>query len=160
MQGFVRSEIVKHIIPPAFVAIVVVGLSGCGQGPKSGKGFTLPEGDAARGQETFVALQCHACHSVSEVELPDIEPELKPQVRLGGEVDRISTYGELVTSIINPSHKLAKGYNPEDVATGGESKMANYNEAMTVQQLIDLTAFLQAHYKLKPYQPSDYPMYY
>jgi hypothetical protein len=151
---------VKPVIPSAFVAIVVIGLSGCDQGPKSGKGFTLPEGDAARGQETFVKLQCHACHTVSGVELPETEPELESHVRLGGEVERISTYGELVTSIINPSHKLAKGYKPADVAQDGESKMANYNDVMTVHELIDLTAFLQSHYQLKPFEPSHYPMYY
>lgn len=150
----------KHVNPWAFIAIVVVGLSGCDQGPRSGKGFTLPEGDAARGQETFVALQCHACHTVSGIELPEIEADLEPRVRLGGEVDRISTYGELVTSIINPSHRLAKGYNPADVAIEGESKMVNYNDVMTVQQLIDLTTFLQSRYQLKPFEPSHYPMYY
>jgi hypothetical protein len=153
------SKMMKRIVSGALIA-AAAGLAGCEQGPKSGKGFTLPDGDAARGQETFVALQCHACHSVSGVELPAIEPELDPHVKLGGEVPRVSTYGELVTSIINPSHRLAKGYKPEVVATDGESKMANYNEVMTVQQLIDLVAFLQSHYKLQPYEPTNYPLYH
>lgn len=150
----------KHVIPLTMMAMALVGMSGCEQGPQSGKGFTLPEGDASRGQETFVELQCHACHTVAGVELPEIEADQDPRVHLGGEVARISTYGELVTSIINPSHKLARGYNPQDIAADGESRMANYNEVMTVQELIDLTTFLQSHYKLRPFEPSNYPMYY
>ena len=142
-------------------ALIVIGaLSGCDAGPKSGRGFTLPDGDAARGQKTFVALQCHACHTVSGVELPESEPELEQRVHLGGEVDRISTYGQLVTSIINPSHKLADRYRPEDVATDGESRMVNYNEVMTVQELIDLTVFLQSRYRIQPFDPTHYPTYY
>ncbi len=140
---------------------LVSGLLGCGQGPKSGKGFSLPEGDIERGRETFVTLHCHACHTVSGVELPEVEPEPEIKVRLGGEVAHISTYGELLTSIVNPSHKLASGYKREDVAKDdGESKMTHYNHVMTVQQLIDLVAFLQSHYTLKPYEPTDYPLYY
>lgn len=110
--------------------------------------------------EAFVTLQCHACHTVSGVELPEIEAELEQRVHLGGEVDHISTYGELVRSIINPSHKLAERYHSSDVATDGESRMANYNEAMTVQELIDLTAFLQSHYRIRPFDPTLYPTYY
>ncbi len=81
-------------------------------------------------------------------------------VRLGGEVSRIGTYGELVTSIINPSHRLAKGHATEDISDEGKSLMTNYNDVLTVQQLIDLTAFLQSRYVLRKYEPTDYPLYY
>jgi len=119
----------------------------------------LPDGSADAGREVFVQLQCHECHSVSGVDLPKLDEPREPVIKLGGEVARISTYGELVTSIINPSHKLAKGYAKEEVATDGESQMRNYNDAMTVTELVDLVAFLQSRYKLKPFEPSDYPMY-
>ncbi|MEZ6061416.1 MAG: hypothetical protein R3C19_13815 [Planctomycetaceae bacterium] len=140
-------------------AVLCVVLTGCEAGPKSEKGFTLPDGDAAQGQETFVALNCHHCHTVSGVELPELTEPARTVVHLGGEVTRIRTYGELVTSIINPSHKLAPGYKPEDVSEQGVSKMTNYNGVMTVEQLINLVAFLQAHYRLRPYEPTNYPMY-
>ncbi len=94
------------------------------------------------------------------MELPEVEPELDKEVSLGGDVARISTYGELVTSIINPSHKLAGGYLPAVISTNGESKMTNDNDAMTVQQLIDLVAFLQSRSALKPQVPTEYPMLY
>lgn len=142
------------------IAAAVTACCGCVPGPTSGKGFTLPTGDVERGRAVFVELRCHACHTVSGVELPEIESELEPKVQLGGAVTRISTYGELVTSVINPSHKLASGYAADVVAVDGESKMTNYNDVLTVQQLIDVVAFLQSRYELKPYEPTQYPVLY
>jgi hypothetical protein len=37
--------------------------------------------------------------------------------------------------------------------------MPNYNQAMTVNELIDLVTFLQGQYKLKPFRESDYDDY-
>ena len=86
-------------------------------------------------------MGCDTCHSVSgRPELREgVDPEMN--VMLGGETTRIATYGELVTSIINPSHKLARGLPQEQVSDNGVSKMTNYNDALTVTQLIDLVAF-------------------
>ena len=69
-----------------------------------------------------------------------------PYVELGGKVTRVKSYGELVTAIINPSHKLADGYPPDRVSEEGESHMYIYNRYMTIQELIDLVMFLQPHY--------------
>ncbi|MFO1093442.1 MAG: c-type cytochrome [Planctomycetaceae bacterium] len=140
--------------------ITLAAIAGCAPGPTSGKGFTLPKGNIEEGQAAFISLKCHACHSVAGIELPEITAELNPRVQLGGEVPRINTYGELVTSIINPSHKLAQGYPAEAVSRDGASRMTNYNHALTVQQLIDLVAFLQSRYKLEPYVPTEYPPIY
>jgi hypothetical protein len=128
-------------------------------GPESAFGFRLPDGDADRGLEAFTALQCHACHSVEGLDLQFLGTGAA-DVKLGGTVLRVKTYGELVTSIINPSHKLAPGYRPQEVSTEGESLMtlAHVNDVMTVQQLIDVVAFLQAHYEVVPpeYDPYTY----
>ena len=137
-----------------------VALAGCNMGPKSGFGFTLPDCNAERGEEIFVQMGCHHCHTVKGVEIPAIEGEREADVVLGGEVARIKTYGELVTSIINPSHRLAKGYAKDEVSVDGESKMVNYNDHMTVNQLIDLVAFLQSHYELMEFEPTHYAQYY
>ena len=64
-----------------------------------------------------------------------------------------------MTSIINPSHRLAKGYPVYAVSVDGKSKMKNYNDAMTVTQLTDLVAFVQSKYKLLEYELTDYPIY-
>jgi hypothetical protein len=64
----------------------------------------------------------------------------------------VKTYGSLVTSIINPSHDLARGYPTDEITAGGQSVMslAKLNKVVTVQQLIDLVAFLQVVYELRP----------
>lgn len=122
-------------------------LAGCYSDPMSQRGFSLPEGDAATGRDVFAYMQCHQCHTVSNESFPAL-PGAEPYVELGGDVTDVKSYGELVTSIINPSHDLAHGYAEEVVSEDGESNMYNYNQYMTVQELIDLVAFLQPHYKV------------
>jgi L-cysteine S-thiosulfotransferase len=65
---------------------------------------------------------------------------------LGGEVSYIHSYGELVTSVIHPSHGLAPGFSREKIQTGALSPMPEFNDMMTVRQMIDLVAFLQSRY--------------
>jgi mono/diheme cytochrome c family protein len=123
-------------------------LAACDSGPKSARGFRLPDGDVDKGQAVFIELQCISCHRISEMELPaPIEPG-PVMVILGGESQSVKTYGELVSSIINPSHKLIGGYPEEAISRDGKSLMTVYNDRMTVQQLIDLVAFLQSKYEV------------
>lgn len=122
--------------------------AGCDGGPASAAGFRLPDGDPAAGREAFVELNCHSCHTVVGTDLPAPPNPGPVSVTLGGEVTRLETYGDLVTSIINPSYKIARGYPAELVTRDGESVMLDYNDTLTVQQLIDLVAFLQPHYTL------------
>jgi len=143
----------------ALMFLLTVTVAGCTPKPTSGKGFTLPTGDAEQGKVVFTQHNCHQCHRVSGIEPPP-EDEREMNIALGGEVRRISTYGELVTSVINPSHKLARGYGDDDVADEGQSRMANYNDVLTVSELIDLVAFLQSKYSIRPPEITDYPMYY
>lgn len=146
----------RTILPLAAFLLAV----GCSPAAKSGKGFTLPEGDIQAGKATYVAMQCNACHSLGGVEqIVGDDGKAEMSVALGGEVARIATYGELVTSIINPSHRLARGYHVEAIATDGESKMRNYNDVLTVKQLCDLVSFLQSKYELRKYEPTNYPEY-
>lgn len=137
-------------------------LAACDGGPKGSQGFTLPDGNVESGKATYINLQCNACHKMDEVAQLELEGEGEPEisVRLGGRTTRIQTYGQLVTSIINPSHKLARGYPSEMVQDEGESKMRNYNDALTVTELIDLVAFVQSNYVLEPIEPTVYPIYY
>jgi len=55
-----------------------------------------------------------------------------------------------VTSIINPSHKIHRGYSKELVESAGQSRMADYSEVMTIEQLVDLVAFLHSRYEVIP----------
>jgi hypothetical protein len=43
---------------------------------------------------------------------------------------------------------LIRGYPEETVSQDGKSLMLVYNDRMTVQQLIDLVAFLQSKYEV------------
>jgi len=124
----------------------------------SERGFRLPDGDAQAGREAFLYMQCNQCHTVRNEELPII-PGTEPYVELGGVVTHIKTYGELVTAIVNPSHKLADGYAEELVSEDGVSNMYLYNDFMTVQELTDIVRFLQPHYDVAPprYEYRIYP---
>ena len=134
----------------------------CDNGPKGAYGFTLPDGDAEVGQQYFVKFKCIDCHTVSglgnELLIPEDNKPLM-NVKLGGKSTRIVTYGELVTSIINPSHKISNRYSIAPMSKDGESMMRNYNDIMTVDELIDIVAFVQGHYKLMPYRVTKYGTY-
>jgi sulfur-oxidizing protein SoxX len=130
---------------------ILLSLSGgCTPSAKSEFGFRLPDGDVGKGRETFAYMQCNQCHTVVGETFEDIPLADPPYVELGGNASRIKTYGELVTAIINPSHKLAAGYEAEMVSEDGESNMYVYNGYMTVQELIDLVSFLQSRYQVIP----------
>ncbi|MCP5180391.1 MAG: c-type cytochrome [Pseudomonadales bacterium] len=135
-----------------------VSLSGCSRASEE---FVLPPGDADRGRTAFVDLGCNACHSVQD-EFRKLTPELGGddviEVVLGGPVSRVKTYGDLVTSIINPSHRLSRGKHADTVNPDGTSRMPYYNDVMTVQELVDLTTYLQGTYSVvipdyNPYYP-------
>ncbi len=145
---------------PMMLLLVTLGtLVGCQADRMSEKGFSLPKGDVASGREAFLYMHCHECHSIEGEELPVVALADPPYIELGGKVSRVKTYGELVTAIINPSHKLAKGYQPDDVSLDGQSMMPVYNGFLTVQELIDIVAFLQPHYEVyvPPYEYRIYP---
>ena len=130
------------------IFMLATALAACERRPTSPAGFRLPDGDAMAGRQAFADMYCYDCHTVTDETFPEpMSPDF-PSVRLGGKSTRVTTYGELVTSIINPSHKLARGYDPDDVSMNGNSLMRNYNHFMTVQELTDLVTFLQPHYEV------------
>ncbi len=137
----------KRFSTLALLGVVIGLLGGSDRDRMSERGFSLPEGNPMAGRETFLYMQCNQCHTVTDETLPTV-PGSEPFVELGGPVTRVKTYGELVTSIINPSHKLAEGYAKDVVSVDGVSKMYVYNGYMTIQELIDLVAFLQPHYEV------------
>jgi sulfur-oxidizing protein SoxX len=146
-----------------FKPIAIIGmlaaLAACDTGRHSAAGFRLPaSGDAARGKTEFVALGCSNCHSVEGAELPAPTGRIAVPIKLGGEKTFEMNDGYLVTSIINPSYKIAR-YSKAQVATSGVSLMPSHAENMTVQQLVDVVAFLQAHYSTRTL-PSRYSSYY
>lgn len=136
--------------------VMLIALAACTTGPESPRGFSLPKGDAEHGQQVFLRMECTACHTVSGVELPDPDEILDISLMLGGEVPQVKTYADLVTSIINPSHKIVTRYPKELAEKDGVSKMPIYNDLLTVTDLIDIVAFLEPRYTLQPYSPTGY----
>jgi len=142
-----------------FIVLLLAGLMSC---TRQSKGFVLPEGDIAKGEVVFTELNCNRCHSVADIKWTGSDDYGDPYIKLGGTVSQIKTYGELVTSVINPSHEISRNsMNRESVRlTDGSSKMEmyRYNEIMTVQELVDVVTFLQSQYDVvRPDNP--YPNY-
>jgi sulfur-oxidizing protein SoxX len=142
--------------------ILLFVMAACSYGPDSPKGFSLPEGDIAKGEKVFMQYKCQACHALQGYEDDSLIKEFDTPVPLGGTSSLVKTYAQLVTSVINPSHKFApRSKSIEEKLTNedGSSKMRVFNDVMTVQELIDLVAFLQPKYKVKPITYTHYGQY-
>jgi hypothetical protein len=136
------------------VIVAVLTLPGC---DRDTQGFALPEGDAESGRVEFVDLGCIDCHRImGDPELSEMDPEAEIRIILGGPTSRVQTYGNLVTSIINPSHHVRRGDSEMMSNPDGSSRMRSYNDLMTVQQLVDLVTFLEEHYEVWT-PPRSYP---
>lgn len=139
----------------------IIGIAACSD-TLSGRDFSLPEGDAAAGKATFTELGCNACHTVSgHADLREnISFDPAMSVALGGAAPNVQTYADLVTSIVNPSHRFPLGYPKDEVSKDGASMMPSYNSIMTVEELVNLTTFLKAQYELAYYPPTPYMPYH
>jgi len=135
-------------------------LASCNYGPNSGRGFSLPEGNVDKGRAAFVELECNACHSVGDIEHVAGHEGLDINVALGGQATVIKTYGDLMTSVINPSYKTNRRHVYQNFVTeDGESKMVVDYETMTVQQLVDLVTYLESNYQYTPPTRNEYASY-
>jgi sulfur-oxidizing protein SoxX len=115
--------------------------------------FPVPRGDINRGQQSFVEMGCNLCHTVDGVELPD-NSRLRPvTVVLGGDLVFAKTYGDLVTSIINPDHVISDRWLeqlPPSTRREVDSSPMYVNPDLKVTELIDIVAFLNSRYRLLP----------
>jgi len=125
----------------------LICLTACNRDDHRQGDIYLPSGDAAKGEVHFVSLGCVGCHSIIGADLPEPVEAGPVRVLLGSRTSRTMSYGQLVTSIVNPSHRLSPRYRREEVSQEGKSLMTSYNDVLTVTQLTDLVAFLQAHYR-------------
>lgn len=135
---------------------LMLGLSACNPYEES---YVLPQGDAEAGKAQFASLGCVGCHVVVGVEFPEATEAGPVRVVLGSTTGRTMTYGQLVTAIVNPSHRLPIGHRRTGVSEGGQSRMTSFNDVMTVTQLTDIVAFLQAHYTDAERPGYTYPVY-
>lgn len=139
--------------------VLNLNLQGCNPGPESPRGFSLPQGDAVEGEKVFMKYQCLACHNLEGFDYETVNKEFEPPILLGGTSTRVKTYADLVSSIINPSHKLARRYPRSLTQQDGVSKMIVFNDVMTVTELVNLVTFLQPKYTVPPYEYTHYGHY-
>jgi len=112
--------------------------------------FTWPKGDPAKGRDVFQKLECYTCHEVRGEHFPS--PSDKG--RIGPELSTMARFHPpeyLAEAIINPGAVIEpnRGYAAPD----GSSKMPSYGDSMTIQEAIDVVAYLR---QLRP-SPSVSP---
>lgn len=152
-----KYSLKANLIVLAIIVLSLLILCSCSRGPDSTRGFSLPKGDIEKGKAVFIHYRCLDCHSISGIDDGNTKKELGEPLILGGDVNRSKTYAELLTSIIHPSHRIAKAYIAGLTHPDGSSKMRNYNDVMTVTELINLVSFLQPYYHLSAYHSPRYP---
>ena len=108
-------------------------------GTPKGWRFTLPKGDPAKGREVFEKLECYSCHEVrgERFPAPNAPALAGPELSMMGPLHSPEFFAE---SIINPSAVIER--NDGYAAPDGSSKMPSYNSLLTVQETIDLVAYL------------------
>jgi len=112
-----------------------------GHGTPKGWKFTLPKGDPAKGREVFAKLECYACHQVKGERFP----APTEQTKVGPELSQMAPLHEpefFAEAVIHPSAVIDKGKGYQ--AADGSSKMPEFNDAITVRELIDLVAYLRS----------------
>jgi len=134
--------------------VVLVALTACSGEAKPVKGFVMPAGDVAQGEQVFLDFKCDACHTIPGKEFPESDAKLPFMVPIGGEVLNVRNHGELLTAVVNPDQSICMSYRLQVEQAGREvylSPMPYTGEEMTVAELIDLIAFLNAQYtRLQP----------
>jgi cytochrome c2 len=105
--------------------------------PKGWK-FTFPGGDAKAGKSIFIDMKCYSCHAI-EI------PGEKLISRSKGAGPNLTNYSalpkEYLAESIIKAHTIvaAPGYTVKE----GRAAMGEYNHFLTVQEVIDLVAFLK-----------------
>lgn len=148
------------MLAPIPLAAIVLCLACRGE-----RGLVLDEGDPVAGRLVFAAMQCYTCHQVAGEKFPAPTANPSVPVALGSQLAKKPRH-KLADSIIYPSHEIAKklktvkfynyDYIPREVTRvveedyenvtidGALSRMDDYGDVITVQQLADLVAYLQS----------------
>ena len=96
--------------------------------------FTMPKGDPAQGKAVFEKFECYYCHEVRGEEFPP-PTESAPELSQMGSMHPVEFFAE---SIMNPNAVVPKVYRESD----SKSPMTNFAAKMTVQELIDVSAYI------------------
>jgi putative copper resistance protein D len=100
--------------------------------------FRLPSGDARRGRAVFVRLQCYRCHRLRGDSYPAPSAAGPELTGIGGH----HPAGYIAESILNPNAVIVEG--PGYTGPDGRSTMPEYRDVLSVADLLDLVAYLEA----------------
>lgn len=122
----------------------------------------LPQGDAAAGARAFSDLGCVTCHKLSAGPSLSAPVADRPGPELGDSALAGLSRGAIATALIAPAHVNAEDHElwtdrgehqsvwlgpgqqpPDQTPPRHVSRMRDYRNVMTVQQLCDLIALLQ-----------------
>jgi len=113
------------------------------------RSLIVPKGDASVGLTTFIDKGCYKCHLTGDVKLPKLEVEPKLSIQLGGNERSNWTRDRFAEAIMNPNHAVAPEYHLAKIISGDKfgaenSPMLDFNDVLTLKDLINLTTFLDS----------------
>jgi len=109
--------------------------------PADSVSLVLPKGDPEAGRAAFITLGCPSCHSVAgEKEMP-LRVSANPGPTLGSYQSQQEA-SRLGLSIFDPSHDITGTVRDK---TAELSPMPDFSKTMTVEQFLDLIAYLQSN---------------
>jgi hypothetical protein len=125
------------------MSLILVGFSWAAESPAAPKvpqgwQFKFPDGLPPAGKTVFISMQCYSCHTIT---IPGEKLPFRAKA-IGPDLTGYSGLSKeyLAESIIK-AHTIvaAPGYTVKD----GRASMGVYNHFLTVQELIDVVAFLK-----------------
>jgi mono/diheme cytochrome c family protein len=127
-----------------YTVLVVVLAAGCGRAERPAA--ALASGNVEEGRKAFIAFRCYSCHEVAGESLP--APSVIPAVYLGGRALTPPSQSRLAQDITFPSSHFAVGYPANQITKDGRSRMPDYSQVLTDQQVAHLSAYLRSKYSL------------
>jgi len=124
---------------PIFITMEELHKSG---GTPPGWRFEIPKGDVSDGREAFIKMECFSCHNIDGEKFPkgDKDPaKVGPDLTGMGAMHGDGAY--FFESIVNPNRVILKG---PGYIKNGLSIMPNYSTSITLQEAVDLVAYLQS----------------
>ncbi|HEX6211149.1 MAG TPA: c-type cytochrome [Methylomirabilota bacterium] len=104
--------------------------------------FGWPDGDAGKGREAFVKLECYQCHEVQGESFPPVAPD---PTRRGPALTGMGGHHPaeyFAESILNPNAVIVDGAG--HTGPDGRSIMPDYRDSLTLAEAIDLVAYLRS----------------
>ncbi|MFQ5804757.1 MAG: copper-binding protein [Candidatus Methylomirabilales bacterium] len=103
--------------------------------------FTLPAGDPQAGREIYIKLECYSCHQVQGEQFPTSDMERRPGPDLTG-MGGHHPADYFAEAVLDPNAVIVTG--PGHTGEDGLSIMPSYTDLLTLEQWIDLVAYLKS----------------